>query len=75
MERRRLRELEAQAENWAKAERIRAYARAVEEEASARVDLEAVRGQLKKWVAWAKEHADNADPAKRLRMFGKPDAS
>jgi hypothetical protein len=75
MERQRLRELEAEAEIWAKTERIRAYLRAVEKEASARVDLEAVRGQLEEWVAWAKEHADNVDPVERLRLFGKPDAS
>ena len=72
MERQRLRDLESQAENWAKAGRIRAYVRAVEQEAASRGDIEASRAQLEEWAAWAKEHADNLDPVKTLGMLRKP---
>jgi hypothetical protein len=75
MERQRQRELESQAEKWAKAERIRAYIRAVEQEVSDRGDLAALRVQLEEWVAWAKEHADNLDPVKRLSMARQPNSA
>ena len=74
MERQRLRKLEAEAENWAKAERIRAYVRAVEQEASSQGDLEGFRVQLEEWVSWAKRHADNLDPVKGLVMIRKADS-
>ena len=39
MEKQRLRDLESQAERWAKSEQLRAYVRAVEKEAAAKEDL------------------------------------
>jgi hypothetical protein len=46
--------LEANAETWAKAERIRAYVHAVERAGSV--------ADMKQWTSWAREHADRMDP-------------
>ena len=68
MEQKRLLVLESQADQWAKAGRIRAYVKAVEHEVSDRVELEPFRDQLREWASWAKQHADNIDPVKKLKM-------
>ena len=69
MEKQRLRDLESQAERWAKSEQVRAYIRAVEKAAAAQEDLHDFRNRLQEWISWAKEHADNLDPTKKLRML------
>jgi hypothetical protein len=74
-QRQRLLELESQAEQWAKAKRLRAYVRAVQQEASNRGDLECFRDRLEEWAAWARQHADNLDPINKLSMVRESDSS
>jgi hypothetical protein len=65
----RLRNLETQAELWAKSEQLRAYIRAVEKAASTRPLSNDLKAELDKWVSWAREHADRLDPLKRRLPF------
>jgi hypothetical protein len=69
IEKQRLRDLESQAERWAKSEQLRAYIRAVEKEAAAQEDIDVLRNRLQEWVTWANEHADDLDPTKKLSML------
>jgi hypothetical protein len=69
MEKQRLRDLESEAERWAKSEQLRAYIRAVEKEAAAQENIDVLRNRLQEWATWAKQHADNLDPTKKLSML------
>jgi len=63
----RLRDLERQAETWAKAEQLRAYIRAVQRVAEERQFPEDVKQRLGRWISWGKEHADRLDPLSELK--------
>jgi hypothetical protein len=74
-ERQRLLDLESDAEQWAKAKRLRAYVRAVQRVVSNRGDIESFRDRLEEWASWAKQHAENLDPINTLSMVKKSDSS
>ena len=61
-ERRLLQLLEDQADYWAKAGRLRAFIRAVEQSGIERV----LKGEneigIQEWLSWARRHADRIDP-------------
>jgi hypothetical protein len=65
MEQQRCLELESQADQWAKAERIREYVKAVERETSSRGEHESSRERPEEWASWARQHADSVDPVKK----------
>jgi len=72
VERQRLRELENQAQFWARSEQLRAYIRAVETAASKQPLLNELQEELAKWVLWASAYADRLDPLQGGLPIEKP---
>lgn len=58
----RRQELEQQVARWVKSQNLRAYLKAVEQEAGQREISIAPDSPLGRWLAWAREHADRLDP-------------
>jgi hypothetical protein len=63
----RFRELERQAEMWAKSEQLRAFIRTVETLIAEGSSPDDDRERIEKWIAWAKGHADGLDPLRELK--------
>jgi len=63
----RLRDLEKQAEIWAKTQQLRAFIQAVESLAVEKQFPDDTRQWFAKWIAWAKDHADRLDPLRELK--------
>jgi hypothetical protein len=61
-EEQRLRDLEDQAELWAKSNQLREYIRTVEKAATAKQCSRQFQEKAEKWLAWARRHADQLDP-------------
>ena len=59
-ERKRREQLEGQAEQWSKAERLRAFINEVEQRAKS-VGAAEPEG-VQEWLSWARVHADRIDP-------------
>ncbi len=57
-------ELENQAEQWAKANRLRDYIQAVNNAAKREYISKDLKITLNAWLIWAHQHADNIDPLK-----------
>jgi hypothetical protein len=60
-EKKRVRDLEVEAENWRRAEKIRAYIEAVKK-AGGLKDRHMDDNSLAQWIKWAQEQADRIDP-------------
>lgn len=60
-EKKRVHDLEAEAENWDKAQKIRAYIEAAQNNLVSRHSLLDCRA-VEQWVAWARQQADRLDP-------------
>lgn len=71
-EKKRFEQLEKDADDWRRAQRIRAYTEAVEANQERLQSDPEQREKLKNWVRWAKEKADWLDPltAKNDPVFG-----
>jgi len=65
-EKARRRDLETEAAQWAKSQKIRAYIRAVESFLAQEWVPEEVRKEREPWIAWAKAHAERIDPLREL---------
>ena len=63
----RLARIEAEAVAWSKSQRWRAYADAVERDAIDRDVSIKEGGEMYRWLAWARTHADRLDPIKSRR--------
>ena len=63
----RLRELDRQAEQWAKSEQLRAFVKAVETLITDGRFSDDDRQRFEKWISWAGGHADQLDPLRELR--------
>jgi hypothetical protein len=68
-EEKRLQDLMEQARLWAKSQELRAYIKAVEKAAKDKNYLTGSEEQLKRWLTWAKEQADQLDPLQRGLPF------
>lgn len=51
-------------QQWAKAQKLRAYLQAVESTAAARGLTELQGVPIQEWMHWARRHADRIDPLK-----------
>jgi hypothetical protein len=60
-EKRRIHDLEVEADNWHDAQRIRAYIEAVKK-AKLQKDVHMDDDAFTQWIAWAQQHADRLDP-------------
>lgn len=60
----RLRLLENQAEKWSNSQKLRDFINAVMAAYSGQTNDAEFRQKLEKWLAWARQHADNIDPLK-----------
>lgn len=58
----RRQDLEQQVARWVKSQNLRAYLKALEQEATRREIAVAPDSPLGRWIAWAREHADRLDP-------------
>ena len=58
----RMKALEAEVQNWKRAEGIRAYVAAVETKAAREDGSIALESELGQWIAWARQKADWIDP-------------
>lgn len=71
-ERRRLLELEDEAANWRRSQRLRAYIEAVRRQAATNPGLMGTEKELQAWLRWASGQADRLDPLMRHSFKNLP---
>jgi hypothetical protein len=65
-----LQKLEQQAALWAKSEQLRTFVQAVESTIEGKEISEDMKRRVEAWIAWARNHADQIDPIRRIFSGG-----